>query len=387
MVSKRGAIAPFMVMDVMNAAAALENEGRSIIHAEVGQPSVATPLSIRNAVKTALDEGKIGYTLALGLPALRARIAQHYAQHYGVSVALEQVCVTMGSSSAFILSFLALFDVGDRVALATPCYPAYKNILESLGVEIVFIETTQASRWAVTPEMLAKAHRETPLKGLLIASPANPTGVMMTPVALQALAQMSDKLGIYFISDEIYHGLEFGEIKGETALKFSSQAIVINSFSKYYAMTGWRIGFMIVPPALSRTIERLAQNLFISPPYLSQIAGLAAFDAGTECEEIKEIYAKNRDILNEGLPQAGFTTLLPNDGAFYIYADVRHLTNDSLEFSRRMLNQAGVAATSGLDFDPARGNHYIRFSFAGSNDEMHEAIVRLKAWQQRNYAS
>jgi aspartate/methionine/tyrosine aminotransferase len=383
MVSKRGDIAPFMVMDVMNAAAVLEREGRSIIHAEVGQPSHATPLSIRNAVKAALDEGVVGYTLALGMASLRKRIVLHYAQKYDVTIDEAQVCVTMGSSAAFILSFLALFDVGDRVALTTPCYPAYKNILESLGIEVILIETSEATRWALTPEILEETHTKTPLKGLLIASPDNPTGVMLTPQALEAIMHKADKLGIHFISDEIYHGLEFGEIKSETALKFSSQAIVINSFSKYYAMTGWRIGFMIVPLTLSRTIERLAQNLFISPPYLSQVAALAAFEAAEECEAIKAIYAKNREILLEGLPQAGFTKLLPNDGAFYIYADVGHLSNNSLEFSKRMLNEAGVAATSGLDFDPERGHRYIRFSFAGTSEEMHEVVARLRAWLRK----
>lgn len=378
--SRRGKVNPFIVMDVMSKAAEAEARGQHIIHMEVGQPSQATPRSICESVKLELDKGHIGYTVALGLPELRQKIADDYRNKYAIELDISQIAITNGSSSAFILAFLALFDVGDRVAIATPAYPAYKNILESLGLEVVFIETNEKTRWALTPEMLSKAHSEKPLKGVLVASPANPTGTMMTPQALKVLSEKADQLNIAFISDEIYHGMTFGEIEQSCALEFSKNAIVINSFSKYYCMTGWRVGWMIVPPHLSRQVERLAQNLFISAPYLSQIAGIAAFDAIEECEDIKAIYARNRDILLTGLNEAGFTDLLPVDGAFYIYADIAHLCNSSTDFAARMLDEAGVAATPGVDFDPQRGHKTIRFSFAGSNDEMREAVTRLKAW-------
>ncbi|QCK86548.1 aminotransferase class I/II-fold pyridoxal phosphate-dependent enzyme [Phreatobacter aquaticus] len=377
--TKRGSVAPFLVMDVMTDAAKAEAEGRSVIHMEVGQPAAPTPMSVRKAAADALMEGQIGYTLALGIPELRQRIARYYAEAHGVEVPISRIAVTMGSSSAFILSFLALFEVGDRVAIASPGYPAYKNILEALGCEVVFIETTAATRYAITPDMLAAEHAKKPLKGLLIASPANPTGTMMTPEALSALIEAAQDLGIRFISDEIYHRLSYG-MTCATALQTSDDVVVINSFSKYYCMTGWRIGWMVVPESLTRAVECLTQNLFISAPKLSQMAALAAFDADAELEVIKAGYAANRKVLLEGLPKAGLTRLLPVDGAFYIYADIGHLTNDSLDFARRMLAETGVAATPGPDFDPYGGMRAIRFSFAGSTEHMEEAVTRLTRW-------
>jgi aspartate/methionine/tyrosine aminotransferase len=377
--TRRGSVAPFLVMDVMTAAAKAEAEGQSVIHMEVGQPAAPTPMSIRKAASDALMGGQIGYTLALGTPELRQRIARYYAETHGVEVPIGRIAVTMGSSSAFILSFLALFEAGARVAIASPGYPAYKNILEALGCEVVFIETTAATRYAVTPEMLAAEHARKRLDGILIASPANPTGTMMTPEALKALIEASRDLGIRFISDEIYHGLSY-EMPCHTALETSDDVVVINSFSKYYCMTGWRIGWMIVPESLARSVECLAQNLFISAPQLSQVAALAAFEATEELEVIKAGYAANRRVLLDGLPKAGLDRLLPVDGAFYVYADVAKYTNDSLDFARRMLAETGIAATPGPDFDPYGGMHAIRFSFAGSTTDMEEAVRRLGAW-------
>jgi aspartate/methionine/tyrosine aminotransferase len=372
--SNRGAVDPFIVMDVMSAAAEAEAEGRHVIHMEVGQPAHQTPQSIRDAVSAAINTGNNGYTLAQGMLPLREKLSAHYKVKYDLAIDPSRFALTMGSSSAFILAFLAMFDVGDRVAIATPAYPAYKNILESLGLEVVFIETDERTRYTITPEMLEAVM---PVQGLLIASPANPTGTMMSPDSLQALVDCCENLDISLISDEIYHGLTYSDIEERSALHYSQNVVVINSFSKYFCMTGWRIGWMVLPDVLVRQVERLAQNLFISPPYLSQIAAIAALDAGAECEEIKLIYAENRRILLEGLPKAGFTKLLPVDGAFYIYADVGHLTNDSREFAAKILREVNVAVTPGVDFDPLRGNRTLRFSFAGSNAEMIDSINRL----------
>ena len=379
--SKRGSVSPFMVMDVMTAAAKAEKAGRPVIHMEVGQPSAPTPLHVREVAARALMEGQIGYTLALGLPELRSRIARHYGETYGVDLSPERVAVTIGSSGAFIIAFLAMFDVGSRVAIANPGYPAYKNILEALGIEVVFIETHEANRWAITPEALLAAHATRKLDGVLVASPANPTGTMMAPEALERLIHAAEGAGIKFISDEIYHGLTYG-LPQASALQFSDSVTVINSFSKYFCMTGWRIGWMILPESQMRTVECLTQNLFISSPKLSQVAALAAFDATEELEQIKAGYRANRDLLLRGLPEAGFTRLLPVDGAFYVYADIGHLTNDSMDFARRMLAETDISATPGPDFDPINGMRAIRFSFAGSTGQMAEAMRRLKGWSK-----
>ncbi len=379
--SRRGSVSPFIVMDVMTAAAEAEKAGRPVIHMEVGQPSAPTPLHVREVAAKALMEGQIGYTLALGMPELRSRIARHYGETYGVDLSPERVAVTIGSSGAFIVAFLAMFDVGARVAIANPGYPAYKNILEALGIEVVFIETNEANRWAITPEALLAAHATKKLDGVLVASPANPTGTMMTPQALETLIHAAEQAGIKFISDEIYHGLTYG-LPQATALSSSDNVTVINSFSKYFCMTGWRIGWMILPESQMRPVECLTQNLFISSPKLSQVAALAAFDATEELEQIKATYRANRDILLKGLPEAGFTKLLPVDGAFYVYADIGHLTNDSMDFARRMLAETDISATPGPDFDPVNGMRAIRFSFAGSTEQMTEAMRRLKVWSK-----
>jgi aspartate/methionine/tyrosine aminotransferase len=366
-------------MDVMEAAARKEAAGGRVIHMEVGQPVASAPATARAAADAALAAGRVAYTAALGMPSLRARIARHYRDRYRLDLDPERVVVTTGSSGGFILAFLALFEAGDRIALAAPGYPPYRHILTALGCEPVLIETDAASRWSLTPEALLAAHRAKPLQGVIVASPANPTGTMMPAEALGALSAAAEAAGIRLISDEIYHGLDYA-FPSETAARLSEQATVINSFSKYFCMTGWRVGWMVVPPALVRPMERLQQNLSISVPALSQIAAEAAFDGMAEMEAVKHGYEENRRILLEGLPQSGFARILPVDGAFYLYADVSAFTDDSLDFARRMLDGAGVAATPGVDFDPGRGKHFLRFCYAGSAAEMHEAVGRIDAW-------
>src|SRR4051794_20277259 len=377
--SARSDVPPFIVMDVMAAAARIEAQGGRVIHMEVGQPAAPAPQTAIRAAKAALDIGDIGYTEALGIPALRARIARHYAEAHGVTVEPERIVVTTGSSAGFILAFLSMFEPGDRVALANPGYPPYRHILHALGCEPVLIETSAATRWAMPVDALLEAHRRKPLKGVLVASPANPTGTMMRPEALAALIQAAEAEGIRFISDEIYHGLDYA-FPAETAAKFSDNAVIINSFSKYFCMTGWRVGWMVVPEALARPVERLQQNLAISVPTLSQLAATAAFEGRAEMDDVKHGYEENRRILVAGLPQAGLAEFLPVDGAFYLYADVSHFTDDSFDFAKRMLEQAGVAATPGIDFDPVRGRHFIRFSYARSAADMREAVERIGAW-------
>jgi len=287
--------------------------------------------------------------------------------------------VTTGSSAGFILAFLSMFEPGDRIAVTVPGYPPYRHILTALGCEPVLIETSAATRWAMPADALLAAHRDKPLKGVLVASPANPTGTMMRPEALAALIAAAEAEGIRFISDEIYHGLDYA-FAAETAAKFSDNAVIINSFSKYFCMTGWRVGWMVVPDALARPVERLQQNLAISVQTLSQVAAAAAFEGCAEMDEVKHGYEENRRILVAGLPQAGLGEFLPVDGAFYLYADVSHFTDDSFDFAKRMLEQAGVAATPGIDFDPVRGRHFIRFSYARSAADMREAVERIGAW-------
>jgi aspartate/methionine/tyrosine aminotransferase len=371
-----------MVMDVMAAAARIEAAGGRVIHMEVGQPAASAPSTAIAAARKALS-GQLAYTEALGIPSLRARIARHYRDSYGVDVNPARVIVTTGSSAGFTLSFLALFEPGDRVAVATPGYPPYRHILSALGCEPVAMETTAATRWEITSGRLIATHREKPLSGVLVASPANPTGTMIKSDALAELIAAAEGEGIRFISDEIYHGLDYA-FPAETAARLSDSAIVINSFSKYFCMTGWRIGWMLVPEPLVRPIERLQQNLAISVPTLAQIAAEAAFDGRDEMEAIKHGYEENRRILIDGLPRAGLAEFLPVDGAFYLYADVSRFSNDSLEFAKRMLEEAHVAATPGVDFDPVRGHHFIRFCYAGSAAEMHEAVERIGDWLGRS---
>ncbi len=379
--SARSEVDSFIVMDVMRAAAALEASGQRVIHMEVGQPGTPAPKLAQKALINALPDDTLGYTLALGRHELRQRIAQHYEEMYGIDVDPERVIMTTGSSGAFVLAFLALFDAGQAVGLPSPGYPCYRHILTALGGHPEIIETGPDSRWMPTTEQIGELHARSPLAGLLIASPSNPTGTMIQPDRLKQICALCDKRGITFISDEIYHGLDY-TFPAMTALQASDNAIVINSFSKYFSMTGWRIGWMIVPQPLVRTIERLAQNLFISPPTPSQVAALAAFDAKEELEKNKKLYEQNRSLLLTGLPEAGFDRLVPADGAFYLYCDVSTHTDDSLAFARKMLEQTSVAVTPGLDFDARRGHHYIRFSYSGPTADMAECIERLRTWMQ-----
>jgi len=377
--SGRSDVPPFMVMDVMAAAARIEAAGGHLIHMEVGQPAASAPKAAIQAARAALDSMRIDYTAALGTPSLRERIARHYRESCGFAVDSGRIVVTTGSSAAFILAFVAMFEPGDRVAVTVPGYPPYRHILTALGCEPVLIETSSETRHALTGEALLAAHRKAPLKGVLVASPANPTGTMMSREALSGLIAAAESAGIRFISDEIYHGLDYA-FPAVTAAELSSNALVINSFSKYFCMTGWRVGWMVVPEPLVRPIERLQQNLSISVPTLSQIAAEAAFDGCAEMEEVKRGYLENRRILIEGLPRAGLTKFLPADGAFYLYADVSDFTSDSLAFAGQMLEKAHVAATPGVDFDPIHGRQFIRFSYARSAQEMREAVERIARW-------
>jgi len=377
--SRRSAVEPFLAMEVLQAAVEQEALGKHVVHMEVGQPGAPAPRPVLEAARAALDDGRLRYTEALGIRRLRERIAAYYAETHGFDVPYTRIAVTTGSSAGFNLTFLSAFDQGDRIALASPGYPAYRNLLHALGLEVVNIETSAETGYVVTPEMLIAAHARAPLAGVLIASPANPTGTVMQPEALGGLIETAERLGIRFISDEIYHGLVYSGV-AETALKYSPHAIVVNSFSKYYCMTGWRIGWMVLPEELVRPIECIAQNLYISAPDISQRAAIAAFDATDELEAVKAGYAANRRLLLDRLPKIGFDDFYPVDGAFYVYASVRRFSNDSLDFTRRMLVEAGVAATPGPDFDPERGHAWMRFSFAGTEPDMAEAMDRLQRW-------
>ncbi|WP_264656862.1 pyridoxal phosphate-dependent aminotransferase [Azospirillum canadense] len=378
-VSKRGAIPPFFVMEVMRAAAEREAAGLEVLHMEVGQPSTGAPKGVLEAAHRGLDTDVLGYTGALGIPALRAAIARWYQDRYTVSVPERRVVVTTGSSGAFQLGFLAAFDPGDRVAMASPSYPAYRHTLTAIGVEPVELPTGPEHRFQPTIALLEQLDK--PIQGLIVASPANPTGTMLSRDELTEIAAWCDAHGVRLVSDEIYHGLTYGP-EAVTAAEVSETALVVNSFSKYFSMTGWRLGWMIVPDDLLRSVECLAQNLFISAPSLSQAAAVAAFDCAPELDGHVARYARNRQILLEELPKAGFDKLAPADGAFYVYADVSAMTDDSEAFCKRILAETGIACTPGIDFDPARGRHFVRFSFAGSEATIAEAARRLIAWKK-----
>jgi aspartate/methionine/tyrosine aminotransferase len=370
--SRRSEVDPFIVMDVMEAAAKAEAEGRHIIHMEVGQPGTPAPEGARRALAEAMEAGSLGYTVALGLPALRQRIARAYGERHGIDLAPARVIVTSGSSAGFLLAFTALFDAGDRVALGAPGYPSYRQILTALSLTPLDIETREQDRFQPVPELLPDD-----MQGLIVASPANPSGTMLDRPALAALIEATVARDAAFVSDEIYHGIEY-ERKAVSALEITEDAYVINSFSKYYSMTGWRVGWMVVPEAHVRTVERLAQNMFICPPHASQIAALAAMDCAEELEANVAVYARNRALMLEGLAAAGFTRLAPPDGAFYIYADVSEFTRDSRAFAAEILEKAGVAVTPGLDFDKGRGHRMLRFSYARSTEDIEEGLARLK---------
>ena len=382
--SRRSAVEPFHAMDLLAEATKERAAGKPVISLAVGQPSHPAPTAAREAAAKALEDGRIGYTDALGLMALREGIAAHYATHHGVSIDPRRIAVTTGSSAGFNLAFLALFDAGDQVAIARPGYPAYRAILGALGLKVIEIAIDESTGFTLTPESLEAAERETgkPIKGVLLASPANPTGTVTGRLRLKALADWCSARGAAFISDEIYHGLTFA---GEetSALEFTNDVVVINSFSKYYCMTGWRIGWMVLPENMVRPIECLAQSLYISAPELSQVAALAALGATKELDVYRQAYAANREFLLKALPEIGLPLLSPMDGAFYAYADVSTLTNDSMGFAKRMLAEISVAATPGMDFDPLEGHRALRLSYAGSEAEIREAVRRIGEWLKR----
>lgn len=388
-VAQRGLVPPFIVMDVLRAANERAAEGGDVLHLEVGQPGTGAPEPVLEAARRALSTSRLGYTDALGLEPLRRRIARHYGESYDLDVDWRRVVITTGSSGAFILTFLAAFEAGDRVAVGCPGYPAYRNILAALGVDVVPIAVGPATNFQPTAHHLNEAEQgragtqtlKGTLKGLIVASPANPTGTMLSKEALQALVDHCREQSLWLVSDEIYHGITYRE-PASTALALTDDAIVINSFSKYFSMTGWRLGWMVVPDRLLRSVECLAQNLFISPPTLSQHAAEAVFECRDVLDANVSRYAENRRLLLQHLPQAGFARFAPADGAFYLYANVSHMTNDSQMFCRRMLQETGVAITPGLDFDPVRGHRFVRFSFAGPTDDIREAARRLIAWQR-----
>ena len=376
-VSQRGDVAPFQVMEVMEAASRAEAAGKHIIHMEVGQPGTPAPKLAREAVAKAMETGPLGYTNALGLPALRKKIAALYDDWYGVSLNPDRVIVTTGSSTGFTLAFTSLFDTGARVGIGAPGYPSYKAIIQALGLETVMFQCAPENRYQPVPDDLPDD-----LDGLLVASPTNPAGTMLDKPALSALMEACAARGASFISDEIYHGIEY-ERKAVTALEVSDDAYIINSFSKYFSMTGWRIGWMVVPEDHIRQVERLAQNFFICAPHVSQVAALAAIDAKDELEANVEVYRKNRELMKEGLPKCGFTKTAPPDGAFYFYVDVSDYTDDSAKFATQILNEAGVAVTPGVDFDPVRGVQMIRLSYCRSTADVEEGLARLQKFAER----
>lgn len=383
--SQRGQIEPFYVMEVMRAAEERELAGGDVLHLEVGQPSTPAPSGVIAAAHRALDDHVLGYTTAAGNPGLRERVAAHYRSWYGVEIDSAQVMFTVGASGAFVAAFLAAFDVGARVVVPSPGYPCYRNALDVLGCDVVDLPTTMATRYQPTVALLEEVVATGgPIEGLVLSSPSNPSGTMLDNERMAEIASWCRSNGVWFISDEIYHGLTYGG-RAPTALEHDDEAIVINSFSKYFSMTGWRLGWIVMPTALAEALVRIGQNVTISAPTLSQLGAEAAFDCHDECEAYVARYAVNREVLLSGLRAAGFDDLAPADGAFYVWAGVDHLiqsgrTTDSQALCAEWLADLGVAATPGIDFDPSRGHRYVRFSFAGSTDDCTEAMVRLKDW-------
>jgi aspartate/methionine/tyrosine aminotransferase len=380
-VAVRAGIPPFYVMDVWLAAAERQRSHGDLVNLSAGQPSAQAPAPIRAAAADALANHNLGYTVALGIPELREAIAASYADRYGVAVSPDEVVVTTGSTGGFLLAFLACFDVGDRVGVTSPGYPCYRNILSALGCEVVEIPCGPETRFQPTVEMLAAI--EPPVKGLVLASPANPTGTVIPPAELAAIATWCEAGGVQLVSDEIYHGLVYpGAPETSCAWQTSREAIVVNSFSKYYAMTGWRLGWLLVPQTLARAVDRLTGNFSICPPALPQFAAVAAFSQESEAEADALVgdYAINREMLLRGLPEIGLPRLAPADGAFYVYADISDYSTDSLDFCAKLLADTGVAIAPGIDFDTVHGGGYVRLSFAGATSDIAEALRRMESW-------
>ncbi|OBK30327.1 aspartate aminotransferase [Mycobacterium asiaticum] len=380
-VALRAGIPPFYVMDVWLAAAERQRTHGDLVNLSAGQPSVGAPEPVRAAAAAALHLNQLGYTVALGIPELRTVIAEDYQRQHGISVEPDAVVITTGSSGGFLLAFLACFDVGDRVAMASPGYPCYRNILSALGCEVVEIPCGPETRFQPTARMLAEL--DPPIKGVVVASPANPTGTVIPPAELAAIASWCDATGVRLISDEVYHGLVYdGAPQTSCAWQTSRNAVIVNSFSKYFAMTGWRLGWLVLPQELRRAVDRLTGNFTICPPVLSQIAAVSAFSAESiaESEANLQHYSVNRTLLLDGLRQIGIDRLAPTDGAFYVYADVSDFTSDSLDFCSNLLSDTGVAIAPGIDFDPAQGDSFVRLSFAGPTSDIEAALGRISDW-------
>ena len=377
--SNRGNVDPFIVMDVMENARKAEEKGEDIVHMEVGQPGTPAPIEAQRQLIEKMKNDSMGYTVALGIPELRKRISQLYGDWYNLDLNPDRIIITSGSSAGFILSFSSLFDAKDRVGICSPGYPSYRQILKAQDLETVLIETKFENNF----QPFASDLKGLNLSGVLIASPANPTGSMLNYNQLESLILSSLEQNISFISDEIYHGIEY-EKKATTALQITNQCYVINSFSKYFSMTGWRVGWMVVPEDHIRQIERLAQNMFICAPHASQIAALHALDCEDELKNNLDVYKENRKLMIKGLKDSGFSKISSPDGAFYIYADVSKFCNDSLEFANRVLKEAKVAITPGLDFDSKRGNSTIRFSYARSTEDIIKGLERLNIFMKNN---
>jgi Aspartate/tyrosine/aromatic aminotransferase len=375
--SKRGQVEPFIAMDVLRMAAEAEAAGRDIVHMEVGQPSTSAPKAAKRRLAEALEHQPMGYTVALGLPYLREGIARLYKRWYNVDLDPARVVITSGSSGAFQLAFTALFDAGNKVGLGEPGYPSYRQILKALSIEPVGIPTEAQNRYQPTPEEIPDD-----LQGLIVASPGNPSGTMLGKPELEALIEHCAARDIAFISDEIYHGLQY-DARAVSALEITNDVFVINSFSKYFSMTGWRVGWMVVPESHLRTVERLAQHMFICAPHASQVAALGALESIEEMEGHVARYAESRALLLEELLKMGFTRIAPPDGAFYLYADVSELTEDSAAFAAEILESVGVAVTPGMDFDPHRGKQTIRISYAQSPERVAEGVRRLREFMAK----
>jgi aspartate/methionine/tyrosine aminotransferase len=383
-VALRAGVPPFYVMDVWLAAAERQRTHGDLVNLSAGQPSAGAPAAVRAAAGAALEHNPLRYTVALGIPELRAAIAGAYQKRHGIVVDPDDVVVTTGSSGGFLLAFLACFDVGDRVVVTSPGYPCYRNILSALGCEVVDLQCGPQTRFQPTVQMLAAL--DPPVRGVIVASPANPTGTVIPPQELAAIAAWCEDSGVQLISDEVYHGLVYpGAPATSCAWETSREAVVANSFSKYFAMTGWRLGWLLVPPVLRRAVDCLTGNFTICPPVLAQFAAVSAFTPESVAESNARVqhYAVNRERLLNGLRAMGIDRLAPTDGAFYVYADVSDFTTDSLAFCSKLLSDTGVAIAPGIDFDTVRGGSFVRLSFAGPTEDVDEALRRIGPWLER----
>ena len=375
--SRRSNIMPFLAIDMLTRANNLKSKGKDIIHMDVGEPGFKTPAHILEYAKTIIEQKKIGYTESIGMPELRSKISDHYKYWYGEEVDSENIAVTAGASGAFLLTLLAIFDPGDTVAIMTPYYPAYVNALKALNINIIYLEGDIKTSYQPTVEKLESIKKN--INGIIMASPANPTGSSINTEDLKKIANWSKKNKVAIISDEIYHGVEYGKFS-ETILKYNQDAIVINSFSKYFSMTGWRLGWLVAPKKIINTIEKLSMSLFLCPPTFSQLIAIKAFEDYDILNKNVLIYKKNRDILISSFEDIGFFKYAPPDGAFYLYIDVSNITDDSTDLAIKLLKEAGVSSTPGKDFDYNLGNKFIRLSYAGDHKEILEGAKRIISW-------